>query len=385
MTRAAGFGAFAIRGVGGETLDDFERALHCFDRFEKRYLVERFDDGVTAARAAKRTDDAGVAVADVEFKLYATVGSQIVDDERFEVDYLLKEGSTLTTAPEGGETLYVVAEGQGYKLKTAKGEDYARTTGLYLETAKGVFEEVKLSTRANVEQNVEMTKIVFDESLAGQALTVDESQAAIVFANGGIIDATNLKGELTFDASTGALQISGTDLVSLIGVKITGATGSAIIVDEGAKFELANSLISGCDAGAEAVVSNAGWLSFVNVTFANCASESAMIANAGTLEIANSLFALNDGALVDGAYELADSNVDAGAEDAGFVDAANGDYRLAAFDALPVDRGSNVATRLACGLVLDFGGIQITSIATALIIGILTNVLMKSKKDKKAE
>ncbi|MBQ7813447.1 MAG: hypothetical protein IJ387_03005, partial [Thermoguttaceae bacterium] len=113
-------------------------------------------------------------------------------------------------------------------------------------------------------------------------------------------------------------------------------------------------LISGCDAGAEAVLSNAGQLSLVIVTLADCASESAMIANAGTLEIANSLFALNDGALVDGAYELADSNVDAGAEDAGFVDAANGDYRLAAFDAIPVDRGSNVATRLACGLVLDF-------------------------------
>ena len=307
-----------------------------------------------AVGSVSLTDDAGVAVADVEFQLYATTSSQIVDDERFERDYLLKEGTTLKTAVEGGETLYVVAEGQGYKLKTAKGEDYARTTGLYLETSKGVFEEVKLSTRAKVEQNVEMTKIVFDESLAGQALTVDETQDAIVFANGGIIDATNLKGEMTFDASTGALRISGTDLVSLIGVKITGATGSAIIVDEGAKFELANSLISGCDAGSEAVVSNAGWLSFVNVTFANCASESAMIANAGTLEIANSLFALNDGALVDGAYELADSTVDCGAEDPGFVDAANGDYRLAAFDSAPVDRGSNVATRLACGLVLDF-------------------------------
>ncbi|MBQ7029094.1 MAG: hypothetical protein IJN32_02515, partial [Thermoguttaceae bacterium] len=90
------------------------------------------------------------------------------------------------------------------------------------------------------------------------------------------------------------------------------------------------------------------------VTFVNCASESALIANAGTLEIANSLFALNNGTLVDGAYELADTNVDCGAEDPGFVDAANGDYRLAAFDATPVDRGSNVATRLACGLVLDF-------------------------------
>ena len=322
--------------------------------FKKTNVAVSWTADDWAAGSVSLTDDAGVAVADVEFKLYATVGSQIVDDERFEVDYLLKEGSTLTTAPEGGETLYVVAEGQGYKLKTAKGEDYARTTGLYLETSKGVFEEVKLSTRANVDQNVEMTKIVFDESLAGQALTVDESQAAIVFANGGIIDATNLKGELTFDASTGALRISGTDLVSLIGVKIAGATGSAIIVDEGAKFELANSLISGCDAGSEAVVSNAGWLSFVNVTFANCASESALIANAGTLEIANSLFALNNGTLVDGAYELADTNVDCGAEDPGFVDAANGDYRLAAFDATPVDRGSNVATRLACGLVLDF-------------------------------
>lgn len=307
-----------------------------------------------AAGSVSLTDDAGIAVADVEFKLYATTGSQIVDDERFETSYLLKEGSTLKTAAEGGETLYVVADGQGYKLKTAKGEDYARTTGLYLETAKGVYEEVKLSTRANVEQNVEMTKIVFDESLAGQALTVDESQDAIVFANGGIIDATNLKGELTFDASTGALRVSGTELVSLIGVKISGATGSAIIVDEGAKFELANSLISGCDAGSEAVVSNAGWLSLVNVTLADCASESAMIANAGTLEIANSLFALNDGALVDGAYELAASNVDCGAEDPGFVDAAKGDYRLSAFDAAPVDRGSNAATRLACGLVLDF-------------------------------
>ncbi|MBR4833393.1 MAG: caspase family protein [Thermoguttaceae bacterium] len=307
-----------------------------------------------AAGLVSLIDDAGVAVADVEFKLYATTGSQIVDDERFERDYLLKEGTTLKTALEGGETLYVVADGQGCKVKTAKGEDYARTTGLYLETSKGVFEEVKLSTRATVEQNVAMTKIVFDESLAGQALTVDESQAAIVFANGGIIDATNLKGELTFDASTGALQISGTELVSLIGVKIVGATGSAIVVDEGAKFELANSLISGCDAGSDAVVSNAGELSFVNVTFANCASESAMIANAGTLEIANSLFALNDGALVDGAYELAESNVDCGAEDPGFVDAAKGDYRLAAFDAVPVDRGSNAATRLACGLVLDF-------------------------------
>ena len=37
------------------------------------------------------------------------------------------------------------------------------------------------------------------------------------------------------------------------------------------------------------------------------------------------------------------------------------------------------------GLILDFGGIQITSIATALIIGILTNLLMKSKKKNDAE
>ena len=307
-----------------------------------------------AAGLVSLTDDAGVAVADVKFNLYATTSSQIVDDERFETDYLLTEGATLKTAVEGGETLYVVADGQGFKLQTAKGEEYSRATGLYFETSEGVFEEVKLSRRAEVEQNVVMTKIVFDESLAGQALTVDKSQDAIVFANGGIIDATNLKGEMSFDASTGALRISGTELVSLIGVKITGATGAAIVVDEGAKFELANSLISGCDAGAEAIVSNAGWLSFVNVTLADCASESAIISNAGTLEIANSLFALNAGTLVDGAYELADSNVDAGAEDPGFVDAANGDYRLAAFDSAPVDKGSNAATRLACGLVLDF-------------------------------
>ena len=311
-----------------------------------------------AAGSVALTDDAGVDVADVEFNLYATTGSQIVDDERFEVDYLLTEDSVLTTALEGGETLKVVKSGQGYKLQNAKGEDYARTTGLYLETSEGVFEEVKLSTRATVDQNVVMTKIVFDESLAGQALTVDQTQSAIVFKNGGIIDATALKGELAFDASTGALQISGTELVSLVGVKISGATGSAIIVDEGAKFELANSLISGCDAGADAVVSNAGWLSFVNVTLASCKSESAMIANAatGTLELANSLFALNEGALVadaTGAFELADTNVDAGAEDPGFVDAANGDYRLAVFDSAPVDKGSNAATRLACGLVLN--------------------------------
>ncbi|MBQ9128709.1 MAG: caspase family protein, partial [Thermoguttaceae bacterium] len=327
--------------------------------FKKPNVAVAWTSEDWAAGSVVLTDDAGVAVADVEFNLYATIGSQIVDDERFETDCLLTEDSVLKTALEGGETLKVVKSGQGYKLQNAKGEDYARTTGLYLETSEGVFEEAKLSTRATVEQNVEMTKIVFDESLAGQALTVDESQDAIVFANGGIIDATNLKGELAFDASTGALRISGTELVSLIGVKITGATNSAIIVDEGAKFELANSLVSGCDAGSEAVVSNAGWLSLVNVTLADCASENAIIANAatGTLEIANSLFALNDGTLVadaTGAFELADSNVDAGAEDPGFVDAANGDYRLAVFDSAPVDKGSNAATRLACGLVLNF-------------------------------
>lgn len=327
--------------------------------FKKPNVAVAWTSEDWAAGSVVLTDDAGIAVADVEFNLYATTGSQIVDDERFETDYLLTEDSVLKTALEGGETLKVVKSGQGYKLQNAKGEDYARTTGLYLETSEGVFEEVKLSTRATVEQNVEMTKIVFDESLAGQALTVDESQAAIVFENGGIVDATALKGELAFDASTGALRISGTELVSLIGVKINGGTGSAIIVDEGAKFELANSLISGCDAGSEAVVSNAGWLSLVNVTLANCASENATISNAatGTLEIANSLFALNDGTLVadaTGAFELADSNVDAGAEDPGFVDAANGDYRLVAFDSAPVDKGSNAATRLACGLVLNF-------------------------------
>ena len=47
---------------------------------------------------------------------------------------------------------------------------------------------------------------------------------------------------------------------------------------------------------------------------------------------------------------------------------------VAAFDVNPALVGTN------------FGGIQITSIATALIIGILTNVLMKSKKkEDKAE
>jgi uracil permease len=33
------------------------------------------------------------------------------------------------------------------------------------------------------------------------------------------------------------------------------------------------------------------------------------------------------------------------------------------------------------GLTLDFGVIQITAIATALILGILTNLLMSTKKD----
>jgi len=37
------------------------------------------------------------------------------------------------------------------------------------------------------------------------------------------------------------------------------------------------------------------------------------------------------------------------------------------------------------GLVLDFGGIQITSIATALIVGILTNLILKGKKNKTEE
>ena len=36
------------------------------------------------------------------------------------------------------------------------------------------------------------------------------------------------------------------------------------------------------------------------------------------------------------------------------------------------------------GLVLDFGGIQITSIATALIIGILTNLILRDKKSEES-
>ncbi|MBQ2039294.1 MAG: caspase family protein [Thermoguttaceae bacterium] len=305
----------------------------------------------------KLADEAALAVADVTFKLRATIGSTIVDKEEFATVVDLEEGDELYTAPTNGKVGVVTKIGQTYKV-VVDGVVYNKTTGLYRKTVDeegaDVYEAVTLSTYAVIDQDVEMTKIIFDDSLAGQAITVNTAKGAIVFDNGAIIDATSLKGELSFDGlgENSLLKISGTKLVSLIGVKITNSNGAAIIVDEGADFELANSLVYRNNCGLAGLFANAGNMTFTNVTIANNNVNNQMFMGGGTAVMTNSIVALNVAGLSGFEYG-ADSFVGGSEVNPGFVAAENDDYTLVkTSDA--VDIGDNTAVNLRCGVVLDY-------------------------------
>lgn len=308
------------------------------------------------AGSVKLADVQGLAVDDVEYRLRATISSAIVDKTEFATTIDLNEGDVLYTAAEKGKEAVVTKIGQNYRV-VIDGVVYNKTTGLYRKTVDEegaeLFEPVSLSTYAAIDQTVVMKKIVFADSLAGQAVTVNTSKGAVVFEKGAVIDATSLKGQLTFNGmnENSLIKVSGTELVSLIGVKITNAKGAAVIVDEGADFELANSLVYANDCGADGVVANNG-----NVTFVSCTivdnKGAAVVSGSGTASIVNTIVALNDAPAVGFTYD-ATSFVGGKTDNPGFNNAEKGDYTLVkTSDA--VDIGDNSAVNLRGGVVLDY-------------------------------
>ena len=302
-------------------------------------------------------DASGLEVADVLYKLRANVGSTIVDKVEYVTSIDLEEGDVLYTAPVNGKEAVVTKIGQNYKL-VVDGAVYNKTTGLYRKTTDesgaDVYESVTLTTYAAIDQDVVLNKIIFDESLEGQSITVNAGKGAIVFEKGAIIDATSLKGGLGFDGEgqNTLIKVSGDKLVSLIAAKITNSNGAAIVVDKGADFELANSVVYRNAGGSKGVFANNGNMTLVNVTVANNTASGKLFVGSGTTTIANTIVALNSGTLTGFDYD-GTSFVGGEKVNPGFNDAKNDDYSLVkTSDA--VDIGLNSAVNLRCGVVLDY-------------------------------
>ncbi len=300
-------------------------------------------------------DEDGLAVVDVTFNLRATIGSTIVDKAEYATTVDLEEGDVLYTSTTSGKTGVVTKVGQTYKV-IVDGIAYNKTTGLYRkitnEKGEDVYESVTLSTYCDMNQDVEMTKIVFDESLAGQAITVNTDRGPIVFENGAVINATSLEGGLSFngEGKNSLIRVSGTKLVSLIGVKIENSKGAAIIVDEGADFELANSLVYRNDCGSEGIIANSGNATLVNVTVANNTVEGNLISGTGTASAKNTIVALNNSIA---GFTYDETCYVSATDNPGFIDEARDDYTLVkTSDA--VDIGDNTCVNLRCGFVLDY-------------------------------
>lgn len=309
-----------------------------------------------AAGNVNIVDDQALALADVEFMLRGTLSSTIVDKEEYKTIVDFEEGDILYTAAVNGKEGVVTKVGQSYRV-VIDGVPYSKTTGLYYksvdENGETIFEPVTLSNYVVIDQDVVMKKIVFDDSLAGQSITVDTVKGAIVFESGAVIDATSLKGGLTFDGrgENSLLRIAGNELVSLVGVKIANANASAIIVESGADFELANSLVYHNDCSSDALFAVDGNMTIVSSTIVNNVA-SAIAAGAGNVSITNTIIALNEAALT-GFYYDATSFVGDLDDNPGFNNAANDDYSLVkTSDA--VDIGDNSAVNLRGGVVLEY-------------------------------
>ena len=290
-------------------------------------------------------DKSEVELADVEFQLVATTVPETEEEEATSV--VLKDGDTLTTAIKGGKEVVVTKVGQYCRLYM-DGAIYTRTSGLFLN---GV--PVTISNAVEISQEVTLNKIVFDASLEGQSVVINAKGGPIVFANGGVVDASSLVGKLTIDGNgeSALIQASGTNLVSLVGLKYTNAKGSAFVVDEGASLEIANSLIYDVASGKDSVIANAGELYLVNDTIINNSSDSTLIGGAGTVELVNTIVALNS---ADISNIVADSTNYVSDADPGFTDPANGDYTLLKTATDVIDVGRNSAVKTKGGVVLEY-------------------------------
>ncbi len=280
------------------------------------------------------------------------------------VKTVLEDGDILTTAAKGGKEVLVTKVGQNYRL-TLDGMPYNRTTGLYLDGKL-----VTLSTAVSIDQDVVLNKIVFDSSLSGQDLQIKSSASPIVFAKGGVVDATDMKGKLGLvsDGGNALIQASGTDLVALIGLKLTSTNGSVAAVDSGASLEIANSLVYGSTCGSAPLFANEGELALASVTVANNTTSGKLVDGAGTLEMVNTLVALNSGDASNLAgYDYCLVTTD----DPGFTDAANNDYTLLKSADAVLDAGKNSACKTKSGVVLttDLIGNERVSTAGTIDLG----------------
>ncbi|MBQ9873130.1 MAG: caspase family protein [Thermoguttaceae bacterium] len=300
-------------------------------------------------------DETGLDVAELTYNLRAVIGSTIVDKEEYASIIDLKDGDVLYTGVLDGQEAVVTKVGQSYRV-LVDGVPYNRTTGLFYksinEDGEVVYDPVTLSNYVSIAQKVTINTIIFDDSLAGQAITVDTVKGPVVFNSNAVINATSLEGELTFDGrgENSLLKIEGTELVSLIGVKITDASGAAIIIDEGADFELANSVVYGNQCGSAGLFANDGNLTLASCTIANNEGSGDLVSGTGTASIVNTIVALND--LAPNGFTYDDTSF-VGSDDPGFVDPASDDYSLLkTSDA--IDIGDNTAVELRCGVVLDY-------------------------------
>ncbi|MDO5309504.1 MAG: choice-of-anchor Q domain-containing protein [Planctomycetia bacterium] len=313
-------------------------------------------------------DENDVKVQDVTYVLLAQTSTPILDDANVVIGYEttsveLEEGDVLTTAETGGRELIVTKVGQNYRL-VMDGVVVTRTSGLYLD---GV--AVTIATTVDVDQNVEMAKILFEDSVADKVFKLDTSAGPIDFANGGVVDATSLKGGLLIDGqgASSLIKASGANLVTIIGAKLTNASGAVAVVESGASLEIANSLIYGNAGGVDGVFANEGDLSFVNATIVNNTADGNLVEGSGTTSVVNTIISLNTAATAN--LTIDDTNVVSTA-DIGFTDAANGDYTLLKTSAA-IDIGQNSAVKLHSGVVLtlDLAGEERIGIASTVDAG----------------
>jgi len=286
-------------------------------------------------------DANGVAAKDVAFVYLATT---TVDGEK--VEKVLSVGDELSTAATGGKTVTVAQVGQKQVLMLDDAV-YPRTTGLYLDG-----QPVALSTIVNVDQDVTINKVIFDTSLAGQTLDLDPTAGPIVFDQGGVVYASSPNEAISLDGhgTRTLIEVGGTDLVSIVGLRLVNAGGPAITVKSGASLELANVLLAGTEAGGKGVIVNNGKLYLTNDTIVDNTSRVALVSGSGTTTILNTIIALNDANVSKLSYDSTSVVTDG---DPGFKDAASGDYSLLKTSAA-IDIGQNSAVKLQGGVVIEY-------------------------------
>ena len=286
-------------------------------------------------------DENDIAVKEIEFVYVATT---TVDGTT--VEKQLAVGDELTTAETGGRTVTVAKVGQK-QVFMLDDVVYSRTTGLYLDGVAAA-----ISTVAKINQDVTINKVIFDDGLAGQTLELNPTAGPIVFDHGGVVYGSSPLAPITLNGQGqySLVEVTGTDLVSIVGMRLVNAGGSAITVDSGASLELANVLLAGTQAGANGVIVNDGTLYLTNDTIVDNASTDALVSGSGTVEILNTIIALNDADVSGLTYDSTSIVTDS---DPGFTDASKGDYTLLKTSPA-VDIGQNSAVKLQGGVVIEY-------------------------------